>query len=152
MSTSKLIGGLLGPTLIVSAIPAIANLGAWPALVEDAARSPALIMIAGYIAFAPGLAIGYFHNRWTFGWPVLVTVMGWILLLGGFSRIVLPMQVDELGTRMLSAAPAIFPAVAVVLLLVAHTSRSSPSAPLFLAEPAIKQSARMKKPQRGGLI
>ena len=56
MSTSKLIAGLLGPTLIVSAISVITDLGAWPALVEDAARSPALIMIAGYIAFAPGLA------------------------------------------------------------------------------------------------
>jgi hypothetical protein len=30
-STSKLIAGLLGPTLIVSAISVIANLGAWPA-------------------------------------------------------------------------------------------------------------------------
>ena len=95
MSTSKLIGGLLGPTLIVSAISVIANLGAWPALVEDAARSPALIMIAGYIAFAPGLAIVYFHNRWTFGWPVLATVMGWILLLGG----VLPDRLPDAGGR-----------------------------------------------------
>jgi hypothetical protein len=118
MSTSKLIAGLLGPTLIVSAIPVIANLGAWPALVEDAARSPAPILIAGYIAFAPGLALVYFHNRWTSGWPVLVTVMGWILLLGGFSPSVFPMQVAELGMRMLRAAPTIFPAVAVVLLLV----------------------------------
>lgn len=44
--------------------------------------------------------------------------MGWVILLGGFSRIVFPLQVAELGTRMLSAAPALFPAVAVVLLLV----------------------------------
>jgi hypothetical protein len=33
-------------------------------------------MIAGYAAFVAGLAIVYFHNRWTGGWPVLVTVMG----------------------------------------------------------------------------
>jgi len=72
MSTSKLIAGLLGPTLIVSAISVIANLGAWPALVEDAARSPGHIMIAGYIAFAPGVANVYFHNHLTFAWPVLV--------------------------------------------------------------------------------
>jgi len=109
ISTTHLIGGLLGPTLIASAIAVIANLGAWPALVENAARNPALIMIARYIAFTPGLAIVYFHNRWTFGWPVTVTVMGCILLLGGFSQIVFPMQAPELGMRMLSAAPAIFP-------------------------------------------
>lgn len=67
MSTSKNIAALLGPTLVVSAISVIANLAAWPALVEDAARSPALVLIAGYIAFVPGLAIVYFHNRWTGG-------------------------------------------------------------------------------------
>jgi hypothetical protein len=45
-------------------------------------------MIAGYAAFVPGLAIVYFHNRWTGGWPVLVTVMGWLSLIVGFLRMV----------------------------------------------------------------
>ncbi len=117
MTTSKTIAALLGPSLAVGAISVLANVAAWPALVEDASRSPALVVFAGYLSFVPGLAIVYFHNRWTGGWPVLVTVMGWVLLLGGFSRIVFPMQVAELATRMV-AAPALFLAVAVILLLV----------------------------------
>jgi hypothetical protein len=118
MTTSRLIAGLLGPTLVVGAISVIVNLGAWPAIIEGATRSPALVLIAGYIAFVPGLAIVYFHNRWTGGWPLLVAVMGWIILLGGVTRIVFPMQVAELGARLLAAAPATYPAVAAVLLLI----------------------------------
>ena len=49
-------------------------------------------MIAGYAAFVPGLAIVYFHNRWTRGWPVLVTVMGWLSLVVGLLRMVFPTQ------------------------------------------------------------
>ena len=31
-----------------------------------------LIVLAGYAAFVPGLAIVYFHNRCAAGWPVLI--------------------------------------------------------------------------------
>jgi len=34
----------------------------------------------------PGLAIVYFHNRWTGGWPVVVTVTGWLSLAIGRIR------------------------------------------------------------------
>ena len=35
------------------------NLDAMPTLIEDLSRSPMLIVIAGYAAFVPGLAIVY---------------------------------------------------------------------------------------------
>jgi hypothetical protein len=79
MTTSKTIAALLGPTLVASALSLLANLGTSQTLIEGLSQSPALIMIAGYAAFVPGLAIVYFHNRWTNGWPVLVTVIGMAL-------------------------------------------------------------------------
>jgi hypothetical protein len=66
-------------TLGASAISLLANLGTSRTIIEGLSQSPALIMIAGYAAFVPGLAIVYFHNRWTGGWPMLVTVMGMAL-------------------------------------------------------------------------
>jgi hypothetical protein len=66
----------------------------------------------------PGLAIVYFHNRWTGGWPVLVTVMGWLSLVIGLIRIVFPMK---LAAIMANAAPAltgVLPAIGVVFLLI----------------------------------
>jgi hypothetical protein len=32
--------------------------------------------------FIAGLAIVRVHNRWTNGWPVLVTILGWLFVLG----------------------------------------------------------------------
>ena len=65
MTTSKTIAALLGPTLIATAVSLLANLDISQTLIEGLSQSPALIMIAGYAAFVPGLAIVYFHNRWT---------------------------------------------------------------------------------------
>jgi hypothetical protein len=99
MTTSKTIAALLGPTLIATAVSLLANLDILQTLIEGLSQSPALIMIAGYAAFVPGLAIVYFHNRWTNGWPVLVTVMGWLSLVVGLLRMVFPTQLAAMATK-----------------------------------------------------
>jgi hypothetical protein len=30
------------------------------------------------------------HNRWTNGWPVLVTVLGWLAVFSGLARMLFP--------------------------------------------------------------
>src|ERR1700736_5898806 len=106
MTTSKMIAALLGPTLVASAISLLANLGTSRTIIEGLSQSPALIMIAGYAAFVPGLAIVYFHNRWTGGWPVLVIVMGWLSLVVGLLRMVFPTQIAALTMKRIK--PEIF--------------------------------------------
>jgi hypothetical protein len=77
-----------------------------------------IVMIAGYAAFVPGLAIVYFHNRWTGDWPVLVTIMGWLSLVVGLLRMVFPTQIAALTTKIAPSAAGVFPVVAVVFLLI----------------------------------
>ncbi|QGM96253.1 hypothetical protein, partial [Methylocystis parvus] len=67
MHTSKTVAALLGPTLVASAAMLLLNLGAMPAIIEELSKSPMLIILAGYAAFVPGLAIVYFHNLWSSG-------------------------------------------------------------------------------------
>lgn len=117
MDITKHIAGLLGPTLIVTALMVLLNLGAMPAMIEDLIRFPMLIVLAGYAAFVPGLAIVYFHNRWVAGWPVLITVFGWLSVVIGFARIVFPTHLVGL---MHAAGPAlhlVLPVVGAVFLL-----------------------------------
>jgi hypothetical protein len=75
MTTSKTIAALLGPTLVATATMMLVNLDSMPTLIEELSKSPMLVVLAGYAAFVPGLAIVYFHNRWT-GWPALITGVG----------------------------------------------------------------------------
>ena len=42
-----------------------------------------------------GLAIVRAPNRWTGGWPVLVTLMGWLALLGGLIRMIAPVSAQQ---------------------------------------------------------
>src|ERR1700736_1625058 len=92
MATSKMISGLVGPTFFALAVSMLLNVGSLPALVEQASHDPALILTTGIITLVAGLAIVRVHNRWSGGWPVVVTVLGWLFVLGGLARILFPNQ------------------------------------------------------------
>jgi len=118
MSTSKTIAALLGPTLVATAAMVLANLDAMPTLMEGMAQSPMLVVLAGYAAFVPGLAVVYFHNHGTGGWPVVVTVMGWLSLIVGLIRMVFPMQIAAMASKIAPAPGGMLIAIGVVFLLI----------------------------------
>lgn len=115
MRTSKTIAALLGPTLIASAISILLNLDAWPAMVEEGFRNPALIFISGYPLLVAGLAMVYFHNRWTLGWPIAVTVLGWLAVLSGLTRVLFPTRLLGMATGAVQTA-GVMPISALIVL------------------------------------
>ena len=118
MSTSKTIAALLGPTLVATAAMVLANLDTMPTLIEGMAQNPMLVVLAGYAAFVPGLAIVYFHNRWTGGWPVVVTLMGWLSLVVGLIRMIFPTQIAAMASKLAPAPGGALIAIGVVFLLI----------------------------------
>jgi len=117
LTTSKFIAGLVGPTLVAGAVAVLLNLGAWPALIEQGFHDPALIFESGFPLFVAGLAIVRAHNRWEGGWPVLVTILGWLGLVSGLSRILFPTQLAPIAIGAVQST-GVLPAVAVVLLVI----------------------------------
>jgi hypothetical protein len=85
MADSKSIAGLIGPTLVAISISEWINLRTLWANV-----SPSIIYLNGTLLFVAGLSILRAHNRWTLGWPVLVTLVAWLILLGGLVRMFAP--------------------------------------------------------------
>ncbi len=53
---------------------------------------------------------------WTTDWRVIVTILGWLLVIGGVIRIVLPRFIATLATTLYSTS-AVLTVVAVVLLV-----------------------------------
>ncbi len=117
MTASKSIAGLIGPTLVAGSVAVLLNLGTWPGLVEQGFRDPVLIFVSGFPLFVAGLAIVRAHNRWEGGWPILVTVVGWLTLIGGLSRILFPTRLAPIAVGAIHST-GVLPAVAIVYLVV----------------------------------
>jgi uncharacterized membrane protein len=98
VSTAKFIARLIGPVFVVAAAMMIFNADAYRAIVTDFLKSPALIYVAGFLALLGGLAIVNVHNSWAREWPLFITVIGWLGVIGGIIRMALPQLIEALGT------------------------------------------------------
>lgn len=116
MTTTKTIAALAGPTFVVGALSVLLNLSAWPSIAEQAFGDAPLIYLSGYFLFVAGLAIVNAHNRWTPGWELLVTLVGWLTLLAGITRILFPARLLHIVVAAVHSGA--LPVIAVAFLLV----------------------------------
>jgi hypothetical protein len=117
METSIFLARLIGPSMLVIAAGLIVNRASYRALVREFVASPALIYIAGLIALVIGLAIVLTHNVWVLGWPVIITIFGWLSLVAGILRIVFPTPLARFGERMAGNEAVLIGAIVLYLVL-----------------------------------
>lgn len=89
MHHSRFIAALIGPVVMAVGLSMLMNPGLVAGLAADVAASPALMITTGIIIMLLGLAIVKSHNVWK-GWPLAVTLVGWLAVFGGMLRIVVP--------------------------------------------------------------
>ena len=95
------IAKLLGPIVLLLAISMVWRPTALLSLSRQFLSDKPLILISGVLAVLAGLVIVNVHNVWYWGWPVIITLFGWALLIGGSVRVLAPDLVNEIGSRML---------------------------------------------------
>ncbi len=122
MDTSIFLARLLGPSMLVIGLGLLLNRATYRDMSLEFLDSPALIYIGGLIAFIAGLAIVLTHNVWVAGWPVVITIFGWVSLAAGIFRIVFPASVTQLGRRLIDSQGFLIGGIAVYLLLGAWLS------------------------------
>ncbi|MPZ40935.1 MAG: hypothetical protein GEU95_23385 [Rhizobiales bacterium] len=101
MANSIFLARLIGPVLIAGAVGMLVNNQVYRMLVDEFLRSRALIYISGILAMTAGLAIVLTHNVWVANWPVLITIFGWLGLIGGAVRMIAPQGTEKIGRRIL---------------------------------------------------
>ena len=100
MQTSLYLAKLIGPTLLVIGIGI--NRDGYRDMAREFLGSRALIYLAGIFAFVPGLAMVLAHNVWVADWRIVITILGWLALVGGAFRILFPQEVTRIGTRVIA--------------------------------------------------
>jgi hypothetical protein len=71
-------------------IAMLVNRNHFPAMIDKMVQDQGLIFLSGILVLLGGLVIVRVHNLWTGGWPVIVTVFGWLGIVGGLARMWFP--------------------------------------------------------------
>ena len=101
MSTSVFLARLIGPVMLVIGLAVFANPRGFREMAEEFMASRALMFLSGFLIMPAGLAIVLTHNVWTADWRVLITIFGWLNVIGGTLRMFAPPLLLKTGRTML---------------------------------------------------
>ena len=113
MSTSIFLARLVGPLLLLVGIGILINPRPFRTMAGEVVRSVTLIYLFGLVDCAAGLAIVLTHNVWVASWRVLITLIGWLMLIRGAARIVVPHMISPYAAKVIGRKE-IYPATGAV--------------------------------------
>jgi hypothetical protein len=101
METSVFLAKLIGPVFLVAGLAVLISPQRTRQLGREFVDSEALIFLSGIITLPAGLAIVIVHNVWVAGWPVIITIIGWLAVLAGITRMLAFGGIRSIGRAML---------------------------------------------------
>ena len=107
MQTSVFLAKLIGPIFLAVGIGLLVNADTYRKLANEFISSTALVYVSGILLMTAGMALALTHNVWVAGWPVLITILGWLAAIGGAARIVIPQGSQRIGRQMLARPMAL---------------------------------------------
>jgi hypothetical protein len=117
MQRSIYLAKLIGPIMLVVGLGMLLNGAAYRVIVEQFLHSYALIYLAGIAGMLIGLALVHAHNEWQSDWRVIITLLGWLSLISGIFRTLVPQEVAAIGNSLFANAATMMIAGFVVLVL-----------------------------------
>ncbi len=90
MDLSVLLARIIAVIYIASGIGVLTGKINFSAIANEFGRSPVLTYIAGTLAIITGTILLYYHNIWIMNWTVLITIISWIIFIGGIVIIISP--------------------------------------------------------------
>jgi len=117
MPTSLFLAKLIGPVCLVIGLALLINGAAFRAVAGDFLNNPALMFLSGVITLPAGLAIVLTHNVWAGDWRILITILGWLAVIGGLIRILAPQRAVAVGRTMLANPSTLHISTGVYLLI-----------------------------------
>jgi uncharacterized membrane protein len=125
MQPAVLIARLVGPLFVVIGLGVLLNARFYEGAIVEAVHSPTLVYLSGIASLLAGLAIVNAHRAWTADWRVIVTVLGWLCVIGGIVRIVFPAIIASLATSIYSGPTVLLIVGAIVLVVGGYLSFES---------------------------
>jgi hypothetical protein len=121
MDRSVQLAKLIGPPFLAVGLGLLLNQKTYWDMTDEVLRHPSavsnmLIYLSGVLAMIVGLAVVNAHPSWTRDWRIVITIIGWLFLVVGILRIVLPDIVLTLGST-LYGSPTSLVIVAIVSLV-----------------------------------
>ncbi len=116
METSIFLARVIGLIGIISTLAIIFNYKKSLAFDAESIKNPLLSYLSGFLFLILGVLLVVSHSVWVFDWRLIITLLGWIVLLKGIGRIFFPQVVIRLTEKKKNNRTFILGEIVVLLL------------------------------------
>lgn len=116
INTSVFIVQTLGIFLVVVGLSMAANSKGTVAAIGEAIQNKGTLWTWGFIAVLVGAAILATRSVWTYGLPVLVTIIGWLALLKGALILIFPNAMVTLYKKFNKGSAIVFCGIVMIII------------------------------------
>lgn len=96
METSIFLAKVIGLSGAISTLAIIIRYRAFTEMEDQASKNPIILYLSGFTFIILGSLLVSSHQVWIRDWRVVITVIGWLLLIKGVLRIFFPELVIKL--------------------------------------------------------
>ena len=96
---SEIVSAVISWMLLGLGLSYVFQAAQWTRLAKEAMDSPYRYFPLILFIFVVGLTVVKTHNIWTFGWPVVITLLGWIMAIKGFAFLIFPQAMKKFAGR-----------------------------------------------------
>lgn len=114
---TRMFARMLGPFFTITMIAAIVRLADMRQLLSEFTASDVWPYVTGVFVLAGGIAIVAFHQFWRGAAAIIISVLGWLLVVRGILLIAFPGVFASLADRMIGATPVWVTAFVVLALI-----------------------------------
>ena len=96
-STTILLAQFMGPVLLAAGVGIFLSRDYYMKVYRHFENETLAVMMGGIVALAAGIAVVLYHNAWATIPEVLVSLLGWVMVLKGFMLLAFPKTVNRFG-------------------------------------------------------
>lgn len=82
---------------------------------EDIMNDPPLVYVTDFIGLILGILMITIHNVWEADWRLIITLIGWLMLIRGTVRIVFPQLGNEIILKWVQCSAAYYTTIVIML-------------------------------------
>lgn len=117
MDTSIVLAKVMGPLFLILSISILLNKRYYQEVYEEFLDNPALVYLGGLLGIIMGSLILLLHNIWIKEWPVIITVIGWLIFVKSLLLLFLPETFGNFARR-LSTSSKLLTFIGIVWLII----------------------------------
>ncbi len=106
MNMSIFLAQFFGLYLLLMAIPLFGNPGHFFERYQACFENEAIQLFSGFMHVMLGLAYVLLHNLWVNDWRIVITLIGWLVLLEGISIIYFPTRTKDIFRKVIREIPS----------------------------------------------